>query len=159
MKIRSLTICNFKNYQGEQTLSFQSDDPKRNIVLIGGCNGAGKTTLFEAIKLCMFGYQYDGIPLSKSQYEQYIRSSWNHRAVQEHDRRYYISMEIVLDDVYPSYTITLRRSWDAFDNSFTEDFLILRDGHAFEIVEKENWQQCLPQSNRRRTDPQPPQTL
>ncbi len=143
MRISSLTICNFRNYQGEHTLNFRSSDPKRNIVLIGGYNGSGKTTIFDAIKLCMFGHQYDGIPLAKSQYDQYIRSCWNHKAALEHDRRYYISMEIVLDDVQPIYTITLRRSWDAYDNSFTEDFLILRDGHAFEIVEKENWQQYI----------------
>ena len=143
MRINSLTICNFRNYQGEHTLDFRLSDPKKNIILIGGFNGAGKTTLFDAIKLCMFGYQYEGVPLTKSQYEQYIRSCWNNKAAQEHDRRYYISMEIVLDDVQPVYTITLRRSWDAYDNSFREDFLILRDGRAFEIVEKENWQQYI----------------
>lgn len=143
MKISSLTICNFRNYQGEHTVDFHSSDPKRNMVLIGGFNGAGKTTLFDAIKLCMFGYQYDGVPLAKSQYEQYIRSCWNNKAAQEHDRRYYLSMEIVLDDFQPVYTITLRRTWDAYDNSFREDFLILRDGHAFEIVEKEDWQQYI----------------
>ncbi|MDD3069209.1 MAG: AAA family ATPase, partial [Bacilli bacterium] len=103
MKLLSLTICNYKNYSGEQTLDFSSSNQEKNITLIGGHNGAGKTTLFEAIKLCMFGHQYEGQPLSKVQYESYIRSCRNKLGVSEGDDRYYISMEVILDDVQPVY--------------------------------------------------------
>lgn len=143
MKILSLTICNYKNYCGEQKIDFTIDDPQKNITLVGGQNGAGKTTLFESIKLCMFGHQYDGKPLSAVQYQQHIRDCQNRISVKEGDNNYFIEMEVVLDDVQPVYTVTLRRSWKITPTSFDEDFVILRDGLAFEIVERENWQQYI----------------
>ena len=143
MKLLSLAICNYKNYCGEQKLDFSPSNQEKNITLIGGHNGAGKTTLFEAIKLCMFGNQYDGQPLSKVQYESYIRSCRNKLGVSEGDDRYYISMEVILDDVQPVYTITLKRIWTITEETFKEEFIILREGHTFEIVERENWQQYI----------------
>ncbi|MDD4437784.1 MAG: DNA sulfur modification protein DndD [Tissierellia bacterium] len=143
MKLRSLIICNYKNYCGEQTFEFNSSTPEKNITLIGGHNGAGKTTLFEAVKLCMFGYQYDGQPISNTRYEAYIRSCRNKLSISEGDNRYFISMDVILDDVQPIYAITLKRIWEITDDSFKEEFVILREGHAFEIVERENWQQYI----------------
>jgi len=142
MKILSLTICNYKNYCGEHKADF-TIDPQKNITLVGGKNGAGKTTFFESIKLCMFGHQYDGKPLSAVQYQQHIRDCQNRISVKEGDNSYFIEMEVVLDDVQPVYTVTLRRSWKITPTSFDEDFVILRDGLAFEIVERENWQQYI----------------
>jgi len=143
MKLLSLVICNYKNYCGEQAFGFNLSNPEKNITLIGGHNGAGKTTLFEAVKLCMFGYQYDGQPISNTRYETYIRSCRNKLSVSEGDGRYFISMDVILDDVQPIYAITLKRTWEITDDSFKEEFLLLRDGHAFEIVERENWQQYI----------------
>ena len=143
MKILSLTICNYKNYCGKQRIRFNADDLKKNITLVGGQNGAGKTTLFESIKLCMFGYQYEGKPILPTQYQQYIRDCQNKIAVKEKDTRYYIKMEVILDDVFPVYTVTLQRSWKITPTSFDEEFVILHDGLPFEIVERENWQQYI----------------
>ena len=143
MKILSLTICNYKNYCGKQKVDFILDDPQKNITLVGGQNGAGKTTLFESIKLCMFGHQFEGKPLSVVQYQQHIRDCQNRISIKEGDNQYFIEMEVVLDDVQPVYTVTLRRSWKITPTSFDEDFVILRDGLPFEIVERENWQQYI----------------
>ena len=143
MKLLSLNICNYKNYCGEQAFEFNSSNPEKNITLIGGHNGAGKTTLFEAVKLCMFGYQYDGQPITSTRYEAYIRSCRNKLSVSEGDMRYFIAIDVILDDVQPIYTITLKRTWEITDDSFKEEFLLLREGHAFEIVERENWQQYI----------------
>lgn len=143
MKILSLTICNYKNYCGKQKLRFDTDNLQKNIILIGGKNGAGKTTFFESIKLCMFGHQYDGKPLSAVQYQQHIRDCQNRISVKEGDNRYYIKMDVVLDDVQPVYTVTLQRTWKLTPTSFEEEFVILRDGLPFEIVERENWQQYI----------------
>lgn len=116
---------------------------QKNITLVGGKNGAGKTTLFESIKLCLFGYQYEGKPILASQYQQHIRDCQNRIAVKEGDNRYYIKMEVVLDDVFPVYTVTLQRSWKITPTSFDEEFVILHEGLPFEIVERENWQQYI----------------
>lgn len=143
MKILSLTICNYKNYSGKQRIEFSTGSSKKRITLIGGQNGAGKSTLFEAIKLCMFGYQFEGKPISAILYQEYIRSCQNNIAKRDNDNDYFIEMEVILDDVQPIYTVTLQRIWHITPVSFKEEFNILRDGHSFEIVEKENWQQYI----------------
>ena len=143
MKICSLTICNYKNYNGNQRIDFDLTNPDKNITLIGGKNGAGKTTLFEAIKLCMFGNQFSGKPIQTKQYEDYLRGCQNKTAKAKSDERYYIKMDVVLDDIQPVYTVSLKRRWTITPTEFNEKFTISRNGLPFEIVERENWQQFI----------------
>ena len=89
MKINRITLENFGSYEGEATFETREQDG-RNIILIGGKNGAGKTTFFESVKLCMFGHQFEGKPLSAVQYQQHIRDCQNKISVKEGDTRYYL---------------------------------------------------------------------
>lgn len=54
MKILSLTLNNFRQFYGKQTINFSIDD-KKNITLIHAENGVGKTALLNAIRWCLFG--------------------------------------------------------------------------------------------------------
>ena len=54
MKLDNITLKNFRQYYGQQRLSFAKDDEKR-ITLIHGVNGAGKTSLFLATNWCLYG--------------------------------------------------------------------------------------------------------
>ncbi len=47
-------MTNFRQFAGEQTLRFASDD-QRNITVIFGANGAGKTTILNAFVWTLFG--------------------------------------------------------------------------------------------------------
>ena len=51
MKIRSVTLCNFKNFRGEQKIDLapHTAAKQNNIILIGGFNGSGKTTIVDSI--------------------------------------------------------------------------------------------------------------
>ena len=60
MRIKRLTLNNIGPFAGKQSFLFQTDNPQKQIVLIGGRNGAGKTTLFESIRLCLYGYKLYG---------------------------------------------------------------------------------------------------
>ncbi|MFN8233440.1 MAG: AAA family ATPase [Actinomycetota bacterium] len=53
MIISSLRLHNFRQYRGDQTLSF-STDPERNVTIVVGANGAGKTGLFLALNWCLY---------------------------------------------------------------------------------------------------------
>ena len=55
MRIKQLKLHNIGPFAGEHSFSFHTEDPQKQIVIIGGRNGAGKTTLFEAIRLCLYG--------------------------------------------------------------------------------------------------------
>jgi len=140
MKILNITLCNFKNFRGENRIDFTSNGVGRNIILIGGVNGSGKTTIFESIKLCMFGRRFNS-SLSKKDYEDYIVSSKNKSSAKDGDKRFFIQMEIEIDDTYPIYSITLRREWKISDGKvIQENFTILRDGMSLEIVPREYWE-------------------
>lgn len=144
MMIQSLTICNFKNYCGEHTLDLSTDpDSGRNIILIGGMNGAGKTTIFEAVQLCMFGAQFQGKTLSKSKYDLFLRKAKNKISTRDGDDNFFIEALIKIDDVFPVYTITLKREWVICDNTVEESFSIRRDGIPFEIVSQEYWEEYI----------------
>lgn len=54
MKIRSITLNNYRLYRGVNTISFEPDRDK-NIYLISGENGFGKTTFLHSLIWCLYG--------------------------------------------------------------------------------------------------------
>ena len=54
MKIRSITLTNYRLYKGVNEIVFDSDD-KKNIFLISGQNGFGKTTFLHSLLWCLYG--------------------------------------------------------------------------------------------------------
>jgi DNA sulfur modification protein DndD len=53
MKLRSLTIQNFRQFYGNQVIRFATDAAK-NVTILYGANGSGKTTLLNAFTWCLF---------------------------------------------------------------------------------------------------------
>ena len=54
MKLLSLTLYNFRQFLGEQTITF-TGKTGRNVVVVFGENGRGKTGIFRALMYCLFG--------------------------------------------------------------------------------------------------------
>ena len=54
MLLKSLKLKDFRQFKGEQQITF-STDPDRNVTVIMGENGAGKTTLAQAFTWCLYG--------------------------------------------------------------------------------------------------------
>ncbi|NCC87250.1 MAG: hypothetical protein EOM05_05215 [Clostridia bacterium] len=54
MLLTSLKLKDFRQFKGEQTISF-SKDPVKNVTVIMGENGSGKTTLSQAFTWCLYG--------------------------------------------------------------------------------------------------------
>lgn len=52
--VSSVTLNNYRAYQGNWVIELSSN-PKKNITIIAGGMGAGKTTLFDAIHWCLYG--------------------------------------------------------------------------------------------------------
>lgn len=141
MNFQKLTICNFKNYRGENIIDFSQNGSgkQNNIILIGGANGSGKTTLVESLKLCLFGKK--GSELSNKKYQEYIMDSKNRSSTKEGDLSFFIEADIVVDDSYPPYSIKVKREWLIQDDkSIDERFNITRDGEQFQIVPSEYWE-------------------
>ncbi|OPJ56115.1 AAA family ATPase [Clostridium chromiireducens] len=53
MILNRITLYNFRQFEGKQTIEF-SKDPKKNVTIVKGENGAGKTTLLQAFMWCLY---------------------------------------------------------------------------------------------------------
>jgi DNA sulfur modification protein DndD len=54
MLLKSLKIKDFRQFKGEQTITF-ADDSQQNVTVVMGDNGTGKTTLAQAFTWCLYG--------------------------------------------------------------------------------------------------------
>lgn len=54
MIFEEIRLYNFGIYQGHHTISLDSPDHKKPIILIGALNGAGKTTFLDALQLALY---------------------------------------------------------------------------------------------------------
>lgn len=54
MLLKNMSLTNFRQFNGTQSVSF-SIDPERNVTVIMGENGSGKTTLAQAFTWCLYG--------------------------------------------------------------------------------------------------------
>lgn len=63
MRIKSITLHNYRLYRGENTLSFDFHG-KKNIFLVTGENGFGKTTFLHSLLWCLYGRLASDVDLS-----------------------------------------------------------------------------------------------
>lgn len=145
MKIRSIELCNYKNFKGKNKIDFSLESPNRNnIALIGGLNGSGKTTLVESIRLCLFGKRFNGTPPTKEKYYKLLESAKNRSSVKEKDENYYIKLMIEIDDTFPNYSITVKRVWNLKHSKIIdENFYIFRDNSPLEIIPRDYWEEYI----------------
>ena len=54
MLLKSMKLKDFRQFKGNQTITF-SDDPEKNVTVIMGDNGTGKTSLAQAFTWCLYG--------------------------------------------------------------------------------------------------------
>lgn len=54
MLLTKITLKDFRQFKGTQSIEFSTDN-KKNVTIILGENGAGKTTLAQAFKWCLYG--------------------------------------------------------------------------------------------------------
>lgn len=54
MLLKNMSLTNFRQFKGTQSINF-SVDPEKNVTVIMGENGSGKTTLAQAFTWCLYG--------------------------------------------------------------------------------------------------------
>jgi DNA sulfur modification protein DndD len=142
MKIDSITLTNFRQYYGDNTIEL-SPTPTKNIIIVGGKNGYGKTNFLISLVWCLYGEDIAKIDESfkreiqkAGNYNKFLKDSLNWDAQKEGIDTFSIEMA-VYDIELPetketkpgaNYKCKLKRTYDT--KSAKEDFSIIIDGMA-----------------------------
>lgn len=129
MKIDKIKLYNFSSFEGENTFDFSNDEPRKNIILIGGKNGAGKTSLFTAIKIALYGplsYGYVGI---NSHYISRIKDLINSRAFQQDKVQAGVQITIGLNVEREIRTYVITRKWNYTNQKLEEEYNVEENGN------------------------------
>lgn len=143
MKINKISLYNFNSYEGLNEFDFTSDDPKRNIILIGGKNGTGKTSLFTAIKIALYGplsYGYIGV---NPHYIAKIKECINSNSFQKDVviSRVQILVSLIVEREVKEYEIT--REWDYTHQKLEEKYYVKIEGRLLDGQELTYFQNYL----------------
>ena len=83
MIIKSITLGNYRLYEGKNIINFIQDDEKP-IFLISGENGFGKTTFLHSLIWCLYGRLMIEVEaevrkdISNSGYSSFLKNNLNH---------------------------------------------------------------------------------
>lgn len=164
MIIRSITLSNYRLYEGDNTIYFSTTDDK-NICLISGENGFGKTTFLHSLIWCLYGRLITEVEaevrkdIANNGYNAFLKSNLNHNARtrfekmsreereqikrrgytpenehQKFDTTYYVAIEFV-DVVIPSLPCTAIKVIRSYDIvTEKENVEILIDGVQNELT-------------------------
>ena len=132
MKINKILLYNFNSYEGLNEFDFTSQDPEKNIILIGGRNGAGKTSLFTAIKIALYGPLAFGYVSANPHYISKIKDCINSKAYKKDvvESRVQITISLMVEREIKEYEIT--REWDYTRQKLEEKYYVKINGQLLD---------------------------
>ena len=145
MKIKQLTLNNIGSFAGEHTFLFQTNDPQKQIVLIGGRNGAGKTTLFDSIRLCLYGYKLYGYRQNSQTYTSKIKRLINDKVKTTSPATAGITLQILIEDGYANSIFEINREWTLIGNALKENLCVYKDGDLLSTEQMQDFDNYLMQ--------------
>jgi len=146
MKIQKIILNNIGPYIGENTITFNTSDSTKNIVIIGGRNGAGKTTLFDSIKLCLYGYKLYGYRQNSQSYTSKIKRIINDDTKKTSSPKAGIALSILIEDGYSNSIFTISRNWILQKSHFKETYNVYKDNTLLNDEEKADFDNYLLQT-------------
>ena len=145
MRIKRLTLKNIGSFAGEHSFLFQTDNPQKQIVLIGGRNGAGKTTLFESIRLCLYGYKLYGYRQNSQTYTNKVKRLINDKVKSISPATAGITMQILIEDGYANSVFEISREWILNGNALKESLCVYKDGDLLTTEQMQDFDNYLMQ--------------
>lgn len=145
MRIKQLTLNNIGSFSGEHSFLFETDNPQKLIVLIGGRNGAGKTTLFESIRLCLYGYKLYGYRQNSQTYTNKIKRLINDKIKSTSQATAWITMQILIEDGYANSVFEISRKWVLNGNVLKESLCVYKDGDLLTTEQMQDFDNYLMQ--------------
>jgi len=72
MKIKSLTLNNFRVFNGVNDINLEPTSDNKSIILFGGLNGAGKTSILTGVRVALYGRAAFGVNMTSGEYHDQL---------------------------------------------------------------------------------------
>ena len=72
MIIKSLTLNNFRVFNGVNDISLAPTSDDKSIILFGGLNGAGKTSILTGVRVALYGRAAFGFNMTTTEYQEQL---------------------------------------------------------------------------------------
>lgn len=72
MIIKSLTLNNFRVFNGVNNINLAPNSDNKPIILFGGLNGAGKTSILTGVRVALYGRAAFGFNMTSAEYQQQL---------------------------------------------------------------------------------------
>ena len=72
MIIKSLTLNNFRVFNGVNDISLAPTSDDKSIILFGGLNGAGKTSILTGVRVALYGRSAFGFNMTSTEYHEQL---------------------------------------------------------------------------------------
>ncbi len=72
MIIKSLTLNNFRVFNGVNNISLAPESDDKSIILFGGLNGAGKTSILTGVRVALYGRAAFGFNMKSTEYHEQL---------------------------------------------------------------------------------------
>lgn len=135
MKLKKLSIENYKSFQFPTEIIFPCGENGKSIFLIGGMNGAGKTSIMEGINYCLYGAK-----------QEEIFRCINRKQMAKGNTDVSFELTLEMDDLSE---LIVKRSWgagvigDPKAKDLTERLVVVRDGKRVSVQNKDMWQEFI----------------
>lgn len=140
MFINTITLSDFRIYQGVQELRF-SKNSKKNVFIISGNNGFGKTTLLNSLIWCLYGKLMGDVDdkfrrdiYEAGGYKKFATNNLNKAAKANGAKKY--SVSLTLSDIHitslPCKNVEITRTFDLRKGE--DELVILIDGMENELT-------------------------
>lgn len=136
MRIDKITLTNFRQYQGLNSIDLRTIGEK-NIILIGGKNGYGKTNFLMSLVWCLYGEDIAKIDENfkreiqkEGNYIKFLKSSLNWGSIKNGEDKF--SVEIQLSEIELPDTLEIK-SGNNYKCNLKRTFSVNSNNEEFEV--------------------------
>lgn len=141
MIFEEVTLYNYGIYKGLHTVSLDSNDPTKPVILIGAMNGAGKTTFLDALQLALYGKHAKCSNRGKLSYSIFLEKTINSYAT---DKTASVTLKFRHgEDTINSHHYEIERKWIKEQHKDCKENITVKLNGEVDTVLSDNWDEFV----------------
>lgn len=141
MIFEEVTLYNYGIYKGLHTVSLDSNDPTKPVILIGAMNGAGKTTFLDALQLALYGKHAKCSNRGKLSYSIFLEKTINSYAA---DKTASVTLKFRHgEDTINSHHYEIERKWIKEQHKDCKENITVKLNGEVDTLLSDNWDEFV----------------